>query len=151
MKKTSFLKLLSVVFLTIMLVFNIVTVVRADDEDDAWGDWDTPTVTSNTTTTPTPTTEENSAININDTNSTTYGNVYDSTNSATNNTANTSYNAIIALNTTNSYGNEVDNNTNVNSLAYTGTENNSILAVVFVAGIVIAIYSLKKINYYKSL
>ena len=107
MKKSSILKVLVVVGLSMVLIANLVSVVSADD---AFSGWTNPTTsTANTTST---------------------GNV----------TTN--------LNTTNT---KSTNNTSVNSLAYTGIENTSVLTVVMILGVIVAAYSFKKIKEYNNI
>ena len=135
MKKSSLLKSVVVIALSILLVANLVSVVFADD--DTFG-WDDPTITnsSSNNVSNTNTSNTNTSNTISNTNSIT-------TNSITTNTSITTENATTTLNTTT---NESENE--VNSLAYTGIEDNSVLAVVIVLGVIVAAYSLKKIKEY---
>lgn len=144
MKKSSLLKLVVVIALSLLLVASLVSVVFADD---ATFGWDDPTITNtsstNTSNTSTSNTNTSNTNTINNTSSIT-------TNSITTNTSNTSIsteNAITTLNTTST--NESENE--VNSLAYTGIENNSFLVVVILVGAMIAGYSLKKVKEYNNI
>ena len=142
MKKSSLLKSVVVIGLSLLLVVNLASVVFADD---ATFGWDDPTITNeaaaNTSATNTSTNTTNTAT-TNTTNTT--------TTNITTNTSNTSIstgNAITTLNTTST--NESENE--VNSLAYTGIENNSFLVVVILVGAMIAGYSLKKVKEYNNI
>ena len=117
MKKTSLLKIVVVMGLSLLLVANLVSVVFADDVN-----WDDPITPSNTSTTKTP----------------------ETTNSITTNTSgNTSYSGS-TITTLNTSTNDTENE--VNNLAYTGIENNSMLVVVILIGAIVAGYSFKKIK-----
>ena len=143
MKKSSLLKSVVVIGLSLLLVVNLASVVFADD---ATFGWDDPTITNeaaaNTSATNTSTNTTNTATTNTSTNTT--------TTNITTNTSNTSIstgNAITTLNTTST--NESENE--VNSLAYTGIENNSFLVVVILVGAMIAGYSLKKVKEYNNI
>ena len=146
MKKSSLLKLVVVIALSLLLVVNLASVVFADD---ATFGWDDPTITNeaaaNTSATNTSTNTTNTATTNTSTNTTNT-----TTTNITTNTSNTSIstgNAITTLNTTST--NESENE--VNSLAYTGIENNSFLVVVILVGAMIAGYSLKKVKEYNNI
>ena len=69
--------------------------------------------------------------------------------STTTDISNTSISTENVTTTFNTSTNIEDNETNeVNSLAYTGIENNSVLVVVILVGAIVAGYSLKKVKEY---
>ena len=140
MKKSNLLKLIVVVGLSIVLAFSIASVVRADDNTDysGWTDLDPVSTNSANNTS----TDNNSAIDNNTT-----ANSLDTTNSYTttneyNSTISTE-NATTTLNTS-----TTNENNEVNNLAYTGIEDNSLLIVVILVGAIVAGYSLKKVKEY---
>ena len=136
MKKTSLLKVVVVIGLSLLLVANLVSVVLADDLN-----WDDP-ITSNTAT----------GTNTNTSNTSTTTNSIstpETTNSITTNTSgNTSYSGSTTT-TLNTSTNDTENE--VNKLAYTGIENNSMLVVVILIGVIAAGYSFKKIREYNNI
>ena len=143
MKKSSLLKLVVVIALSLLLVASLVSVVFADD---ATFGWDDPTITNtsstNTSNTSTSSTNTSNTNTINNTSSIT-------TNSITTNTSNTSISTENATTTLNTSTNDSENE--VNSLAYTGVENNSFLVVVILLGAIVAGYSLKKVKEYNNI
>ena len=147
MKKSSLLKTIVVIGLSLLLIVNVVSVVSAADED-TFG-WEVPTTTNTTNTTNTTTdTSSNTVDSVT-------SNTMDTTNSITTNTStttdisNTSISTENVTTTFNTSTNIEDNETNeVNSLAYTGIENNSVLVVVILVGAIVAGYSLKKVKEY---
>ena len=136
MRKLGLLKSLVVVVLSVILVANLATVVKATS-NTTFSDWDTPMVTSNNTTN----TNTNTNTNANTNTNTTFTNALVNTNTTTN--TNTTLNTNVN-NTTNT-------NNAVNSLAYTGAESNTVLAVVVVIGLAVAAYSFKKVREYSKL
>ena len=146
MKKSSLLKIIVVIGLSIILAFNLVSVVRADDNDfSGWTDPEPNTAnTTNTTDTSNTagTTNTTGTTNTVDTSSSFTTNVTTDTSSDYNSTISTG-NATTTINSTTS-----DDENEVNNLAYTGIENNSILVVVILVGAIIAGYSLKKVKEY---
>ncbi len=155
MKKSSLLKTIVVIGLSLILVANLVSVVRAAD-DNSFSDWTNPTVTENTTTTtPTTTTTtdntvsntvNNTTVTSNTTNSISTDITTNTSSSGTTNSTITTGNATTTLNTsTNNSENEV------NTLAYTGIENNSLLVVVILVGAIVAGYSFKKVREYNNI
>ena len=145
MKKTSLLKIVVVMGLSLLLVANLVSVVFADHVN-----WDDPTLPSNNSitntadtntantsinTTPTPTPEPTNSIITNTTN--------------TINTTNSSSVSGSTITTLNTSTNDTENE--VNNLAYTGIENNSMLVVVILIGAIVAGYSFKKIKEYNNI
>ena len=138
MKKTSLLKVVVVIGLSLLLVANLVSVVLADDLN-----WDDP-ITSNTAT------GTNTNTNTSNTSTTTNSiSTPETTNSITTNTSgNTSYSGSTTT-TLNTSTNDTENE--VNKLAYTGIENNSMLVVVILIGVIAAGYSFKKIREYNNI
>ncbi len=146
MKKTSLLKVVVVIGLSLLLVANLVSVVFADDSD--WIDPVAPNTTNNTTnnTTSNTSTNSNTSNNSTITNSIT---TPEPINSITTNTSNnTSYSGGTTT-TLNTSTNDTENE--VNNLAYTGIENNSMLVVVILIGVIAAGYSFKKIKEYNNI
>ena len=143
MKKSSLLKIIVVIGLSIVLAFNLVSVVRADDNDfSGWTDPDTNATTQTNTADTANTTNTTGVTNTVDTSTTFTTNVTTDTSSDYNSTISTG-NATTTINSTTS-----DDENEVNNLAYTGIENNSILVVVILVGAIIAGYSLKKVKEY---
>ena len=143
MKKSNLLKSVVVIGLSLLLIVNLASVVLADD---ATYGWDDPTITNQATTN--TATTNTAATNTAATNTTDTTNF--TTPDLTTNTSNTSLstgNATTTLNTTST--NETENE--VNSLAYTGIENNSFLVVIILIGAIIAGYSLKKVKEYNNI
>lgn len=142
MKKTSLLKVVVVIGLSLLLVANLVSVVFADDSD--WIDPVAPNTTNNTT--------SNTSTNSNTSNNSTITNSIttpEPINSITTNTSNnTSYSGGTTT-TLNTSTNDTENE--VNNLAYTGIENNSMLVVVILIGVIAAGYSFKKIKEYNNI
>ena len=130
MKKSSLLKLIVVIGLSLLLAFRLVTVYAADDS--SFPGWDDPTTTTSTTDNTVDNTTDNTPANT----------TPNTTNTDYNSTINTG-NATTDLNTsTNDAENEVEN------LAYTGIESNSIMTVVILVAAIVAGYSLKKVRDY---
>ena len=148
MKKTSLLKVVVVIGLSLLLVANLVSVVFADDSD--WIDPDP--IASNTTNNTISNTISNTSTNSNTSNNSTITNSIttpEPINSITTNTSNnTSYSGGTTT-TLNTSTNDTENE--VNNLAYTGIENNSMLVVVILIGVIAAGYSFKKIKEYNNI
>ena len=130
MERTSLLKGLVVIVLSAILVANLVSVVFADNSSVDADGWDT----------------ELSVVNNTTTNSSTNTSTGVSTTNTTTNTSTNTGSATTSLNTSNS-----NEENEVNSLAYTGVESNSILAIVLVLGVIVATYSLKKVKEYNEI
>ena len=142
MKKSSLLKLIVVIGLSLLLAFRLVTVYAADDS--SFPGWDDPTTTTSTTDNTVDNTTDNTPANTtpNTTDNTITTDTTNTTNTDYNSTINTG-NATTDLNTsTNDAENEVEN------LAYTGIESNSIMTVVILVAAIVAGYSLKKVRDY---
>ena len=141
MKKSNLLKLMVVIGLSLILAFSLVSVVKADDtsEFSGWTEAD-PVNTANTASV---------ANTTNTTNTTDITNTATTTNITTDTTNEFNYSTITTENTTttiNTTSNEEENE--VNNLAYTGIEDNSMLVVVILVGAIVAGYSLKKVREY---
>jgi len=146
MKKTSLLKVVVVIGLSLLLVANLVSVVFADDLN-----WDDPTTTNSAANTATNT-AANTATGTNTSNTSTTTNSIstpETTNSITTNTSNNSSFSGSTTTTLNTSTNDTENE--VNNLAYTGIENNSMLLVVILIGAIVAGYSFKKIKEYNNI
>ena len=141
MKKSSLLKLIVVIGLSLLLTFSLISVVRADDNTDFGGWTDPDPVVSNTANTANTIESGNTTNTIDTTNSFTTTNTIDTT---------TDYNSTIstgnATTTINTSTSEDENE--VNNLAYTGIEDNNILIVVILVGAIVAGYSFKKVREY---
>ena len=135
------LKLISVIVLSLMLIFSITTAVFAADEnveDDNF--WSEPEVVDNNVTN-----EDNTAVNE------TSNELDNSTDNETENL----FNDLEVENTENdTYNNLIETNsttTNSNSLAETGIgDSNGIIALIVIISVIVAIYSAKKMNEYKN-
>ncbi len=141
MNKLSILKVLVVVGLSMVLIASMVSVVSADDAFSGW----TNAAESGNNITPAgnSSTPENS-ISTGNTNST--GNTIPTgnTNAAGNSISTGSVSTNLNTNTN-------SNNSSVNNLAYTGVENTSVLTVVMLLGVIVAVYSFKKIREYNNI
>ena len=140
MKKVRLLKSFVVIGLSIILLINLATVVFGADSN-TYSEWDAPTTLDSNST--------NNASVI-DTNSTTNSSISDWNVVGTNNTTANTTN-VVEVEPLNIYENAENTNSNVNSLAYTGVESNSILAVLLIGGVAVAIYSFKKVKEYNNL
>lgn len=141
MKRTSLLKGLVVILLSAVLVANLTSLVFADD--NTFDSWDSPANT--TTNTATDNTMTNSATDTSNTNTNDWSGAIE-TNTSTNTDTYTNTNTGSATTTLNT--DDTNENNSVNSLAYTGIEDTSILAVFAVLGVIVAAYSFKKIKEY---
>lgn len=144
MKKTSLLKILVVAIVSVALVLSLGAVVFAEDE---YAGWDSnPDLLNNTV----DNTVDNSASDMNNVliDDNTSANEFDNTISTDNtfDNINTSENEGTATTDLNNS----ESNNDVNSLAYTGIEDNSVLAVAIVLGVLMAIYSFKKVKEYSN-
>ena len=129
MNKSSVLKVLVVVGLSMVLIASLVSVVSADDAFSGW----TNAAESGNNTAPA-------------------GNSIVSGNSISTGNTNVASNSISTGNvTTNLNTNTNTNNSSVNNLAYTGVENTSVLTVVMLLGVIVAVYSFKKIREYNNI
>ena len=168
MRKVSLSKVLLVIVLSILLVINITSVAFADD----FSGWDENSVTTPSTgDSSTASTGDASTSTGGDTTasttstgdttggtSTTTGSSFESpsTTSSTDESTTTSESTTgsslstgSATTTLNTNDDDDDNTENeVNSLAYTGIEDNKVLPVVIVIGAIVAGYSLRKVREY---
>lgn len=155
MRKVSLSKILLVIVLSILLVINITSVAFADDFS-GWDETSATTPTTGDTSTPT----ENTTGTTGDTTggTTTPDNSFeipstttptDESTTTPENTTDSSLNTGSATTTLNTNDDDNDNTENeVNSLAYTGIEDNKVLPVVIVIGAIVAGYSLRKVREY---
>lgn len=137
MRRFGLLKSLVVIILSLALIASFTTVFAADDANATW-DWETEPINEVST---------NTANTANTANTNT---ALDNTNIVENNTTN-ELTTNLNTNLVEDDENETENEENVNSLAYTGAESNSILAIAVVLGTIVAVYSFKKVREYNSL
>ena len=137
MKRKSLLKLSVVIGLSIMLVLTFAKFTLAADFD-----WENATVTTENTAGNTPTnTETNTAGN----------NVVNPTGNVVDNSVYPTSNNVVTNNTTNTANTVNTTNTSNEAMPYTGIEDtNTIVALIAVTGVVVAIYSYRKIKEYKN-
>lgn len=141
MNKSSVLKVLVVVGLSMVLIASLVSVVSADDAFSGW----TNAAESGNNTAP-------AGNSIASGNSISTGNTNVASNSISTGNTNAASNSISTGNvTTNLNTNTNTNNSSVNNLAYTGVENTSVLTVVMLLGVIVAVYSFKKIREYNNI
>lgn len=134
MRRFGLLKSLVVIILSLALIASFTTVFAADDANATW-DWDTEPVNE---------------VPANATNTANTNTALDNINIVENNTTN-ELTTNLNTNLVEDDENETENEENVNSLAYTGAESNSILAIAVVLGTIVAVYSFKKVREYNSL
>lgn len=154
MKKSSLLKSLVVILLSGVLVLNLSSIVLADDNtNSSYSGWENAT-TSDTNDLNTNS-NSNSFSNTGTNSNSNYNNLSTAdTNSSIN--SNSNYSTLNTNSNTNSNSNsnsnnDSDENNDVDTLAYTGAADTSILAIVAVLGVIVAAYSFKKIREYNSL
>jgi len=153
MEKSSLLKSLVVILLSGVLVLNLSSIVLADDNtNSSYSGWENAT-TSNTN--DLNTNSNSNSFSNTGTNSNSNYNTLGTTDTNSNTNSNSNYNSYNTLNTnsnSNSNSNNASNeNNNVDTLAYTGAADTSILAIIAVLGVIVAAYSFKKIREYNSL
>ncbi len=152
MEKSSLLKSLVVILLSGVLVLNLSSIVLADDNtNSSYSGWENAT-TSDTNDLNTNS-NSNSFSNTGTNSNSNYNTLSTAdTNSNTNTNSNSNYNTLNSNSNSNSNSNNASNeNNNVDTLAYTGAADTSILAIVAVLGVIVAAYSFKKIREYNSL
>jgi len=132
MKKSGLLKSLVVVLLSGVLVANLATFVFADDNLS----WEDLSSDNNTNT-------ENIANNTLEDNNTNLNSANNTVDNNTNYSTSGNLSTNLSTNSSNTNVNE-----NKNELAYTGFADNSILPVMIVLGILVTVYSVKKIKEY---
>ena len=144
MKRTSLLKGLVVIVLSLLLVANVTSLVFADD--NSFDDWDTPNTSASGSTSESASGSASGSASDTDTE-----NIFvDTTNNvSTNNISTNTGSATTTLSTDNTEEDDEDDEENeVNSLAYTGIEDTNFLALFVVIGVIVAAYSFKKIKEY---
>ena len=136
MKKLELLKIMVVVGLSLIMVLSITNLVFAADEDDF--DWDNAIVTNNSV-------DSNAIMNNIDMNNIDINNL-----NSINNLSNINSSSL-GTSTSNYNTSNTTTTTNANKLANTGVSNfNGTIALVIVLGVIVAIYSYKKVNEYKN-
>ena len=156
MKKSFLLKGVLVFVLSLVLVANLASVVRADDFSSVWDDPTTGTATGTdstggTSTADDTTTDGTSTTGTVTTDGTTTGTT-DSTATGTDTSTTDDTSSISTGSATTTLDTNDDESENeVNSLAYTGIESNSVLPVVIIIGAIVAGYSLRKIREYNNI
>ena len=139
MEKSSLLKSLVVILLSGVLVLNLSSIVLADDNtNSSYSGWENA-----------PTSETND-LNTNS-NSNSFSNTGTNSNSNYNTLGTTDTNSNTNSNSNSNSNNASNENNNVDTLAYTGAADTSILAIIAVLGVIVAAYSFKKIREYNSL
>ena len=167
MSKTNLLKVVLVVILSILLIANLNLVVFAADDSfsSAWEEnAETPTqqtgndsTGTTTTTTTTDTTGTSTSTDVTGTSTTSTDTTGTSTStdatgtSATDTDTTSSISTGSATTTLSTNEDEDENKNEVNSLAYTGIEDNKVLPVVIVMGAIVAGYSLRKVREYNNI
>ena len=150
MEKSSLLKSLVVILLSGVLVLNLSSIVLADDNtNSSYSGWENaPTSETNYLNT---NSNSNSFSNTG-TNSNSNYNTLSTADTNSNTNSNSNYNTLNTNSNSNSNSNNASNeNNNVDTLAYTGAADTSILAIIAVLGVIVAAYSFKKIREYNSL
>lgn len=150
MEKSSLLKSLVVILLSGVLVLNLSSIVLADDNtNSSYSGWENaPTSDTNDLNT---NSNSNSFSNTG-TNSNSNYNTLSTADTNSNTNSNSNYNTLNSNSNSNSNSNNASNeNNNVDTLAYTGAADTSILAIIAVLGVIVAAYSFKKIREYNSL
>ena len=156
MKKLFLLKSLVIAILSIILMINLSTYVFAEDTEP----WDLESETNTsagTNTSQNLSTNENGGLDFTESsNLTTEDNINTDTNISSNvESGNTqteiNYNEIMEGIEEPEINNTTEENTATNKLANTGLEDTSMYGVVIVLGIIVAIYSFKKIKEYNNL
>ena len=150
MEKSSLLKSLVVILLSGVLVLNLSSIVLADDNtNSSYSGWENAT-TSNTN--DLNTNSNSNSFSNTGTNSNSNYNTLSTADTNSNTNSNSNYNTLNTNSNSNSNSNNASNeNNNVDTLAYTGAADTSILAIIAVLGVIVAAYSFKKIREYNSL
>lgn len=150
MRKSSLLKSLVVILLSGVLVLNLSSIVLADDNtNSSYSGWEN-APTSNTN--DFNTNSNSNSFSNTGTNSNSNYNTLSTTDTNSNTNSNSNYNTLNSNSNSNSNSNNASNeNNNVDTLAYTGAADTSILAIIAVLGVIVAAYSFKKIREYNSL
>lgn len=150
MKKSSLLKSLVVILLSGVLVLNLSSIVLADNNaNSSYSGWENATTSD---TNDLNTNSNSNSFSNTGTNSNSNYNTLSTADTNSNTNSNSNYNTLNTNSNTNSNSNNASNeNNNVDTLAYTGAADTSILAIVAVLGVIVAAYSFKKIREYNSL
>lgn len=150
MKKSSLLKSLVVILLSGVLVLNLSSIVLADDNtNSSYSGWENATTSD---TNDLNTNSNSNSFSNTGTNSNSNYNTLSTADTNSNTNSNSNYNTLNTNSNTNSNSNNASNeNNNVDTLAYTGAADTSILAIIAVLGVIVAAYSFKKIREYNSL
>lgn len=150
MEKSSLLKSLVVILLSGVLVLNLSSIVLADDNtNSSYSGWENATTSD---TNDLNTNSNSNSFSNTGTNSNSNYNTLSTADTNSNTNSNSNYNTLNTNSNTNSNSNNASNeNNNVDTLAYTGAADTSILAIIAVLGVIVAAYSFKKIREYNSL
>lgn len=150
MEKSSLLKSLVVILLSGVLVLNLSSIVLADNNaNSSYSGWENATTSD---TNDLNTNSNSNSFSNTGTNSNSNYNTLSTADTNSNTNSNSNYNTLNTNSNTNSNSNNASNeNNNVDTLAYTGAADTSILAIVAVLGVIVAAYSFKKIREYNSL
>lgn len=150
MKKSSLLKSLVVILLSGVLVLNLSSIVLADNNtNSSYSGWENATTSD---TNDLNTNSNSNSFSNTGTNSNSNYNTLSTADTNSNTNSNSNYNTLNTNSNTNSNSNNASNeNNNVDTLAYTGAADTSILAIIAVLGVIVAAYSFKKIREYNSL
>ena len=150
MEKSSLLKSLVVILLSGVLVLNLSSIVLADNNaNSSYSGWENATTSD---TNDLNTNSNSNSFSNAGTNSNSNYNTLSTADTNSNTNSNSNYNTLNTNSNTNSNSNNASNeNNNVDTLAYTGAADTSILAIVAVLGVIVAAYSFKKIREYNSL
>lgn len=150
MRKSSLLKSLVVILLSGVLVLNLSSIVLADNNaNSSYSGWENATTSD---TNDLNTNSNSNSFSNTGTNSNSNYNTLSTADTNSNTNSNSNYNTLNTNSNTNSNSNNASNeNNNVDTLAYTGAADTSILAIVAVLGVIVAAYSFKKIREYNSL
>lgn len=156
MNKNGLLKSILGIIISVLLIASLTSVVfAADDLSDAWEDTGTsvPDTTTSQTTGSTDTTTtgiETSGTSTSGTSSTT-GIETTGTSTTTSSDTTSSISTGSATTTLSTNEDEDKSEDEVNSLAYTGIEDNYVLPGVIIIGAIVAGYSLKKLRDYNNI
>lgn len=150
MKKSSLLKSLVVILLSGVLVLNLSSIVLADNNaNSSYSGWENATTSD---TNDLNTNSNSNSFSNTGTNSNSNYNTLSTADTNSNTNSNSNYNTLNSNSNSNSNSNNASNeNNNVDTLAYTGAADTSILAIIAVLGVIVAAYSFKKIREYNSL
>ncbi len=157
MRKIGLLKVVLVIILSVLLIANLTSVVFAADDFSStnaseWENAGVPETGSSTDNTGTTGTENSGTTTGTENSGTgTTGTGTTGTENSGTGTDSTSLSTGSATTTLNSNEDEEENKSEVNSLAYTGIEDNKVLPVVIIIGAIVAGYSLKKVREYNNI